>query len=110
ETMKMPEPIMEPITSMVALVRPKPLTKSRSEDESAAIGMVFTSVLKKAPCNLSADQVGREGPPVHVHRLKDFNLECAKIPLLIFRDCAPDRILRPLSPPRHRLPRGNFDA
>src|SRR5208283_318353 len=30
ETMKMPEPIIEPITSMVALVRPRPLTSSWS--------------------------------------------------------------------------------
>ena len=30
ETIKMPEPIMEPITSMVALVRPRPLTSSLS--------------------------------------------------------------------------------
>jgi len=30
ETIKMPEPIMEPITSMVALVRPRPLTSSES--------------------------------------------------------------------------------
>ena len=28
ETMKMPEPIIEPITSMVALVSPSPLTSS----------------------------------------------------------------------------------
>ena len=30
ETMKMPEPIIEPITSMVALVRPSPFTNSLS--------------------------------------------------------------------------------
>ncbi len=30
ETMKMPEPIIEPMTSMVALVRPRPLTSSLS--------------------------------------------------------------------------------
>ena len=30
ETIKMPEPIIEPITSMVALVRPRPLTSSLS--------------------------------------------------------------------------------
>ena len=30
DTMKMPEPIMEPITSMVALVRPSPWTNSLS--------------------------------------------------------------------------------
>ncbi len=30
ETIKMPEPIMEPITSMVALVRPRALTSSLS--------------------------------------------------------------------------------
>ena len=30
DTMKMPEPIIEPITSMVALVRPSPLTSSLS--------------------------------------------------------------------------------
>ena len=30
ETMKMPEPIMEPMTSVVALVRPSPLTSSCS--------------------------------------------------------------------------------
>ena len=30
ETIKMPEPIMEPMTSMVALVSPRPLTNSLS--------------------------------------------------------------------------------
>ena len=30
ETIKMPEPIIEPITSMVALVRPRPFTNSLS--------------------------------------------------------------------------------
>ena len=30
ETIKMPEPIIEPITSMVALVRPRALTSSLS--------------------------------------------------------------------------------
>ncbi len=30
ETMKMPDPIIEPITSIVALVRPNPLTSSWS--------------------------------------------------------------------------------
>ncbi len=30
ETIKMPEPIIDPMTSMVALVRPRPLTSSLS--------------------------------------------------------------------------------
>ena len=42
ETMKMPEPIMEPMTSVVALVRPRPLIHSLSP----AIDTVFVSVAK----------------------------------------------------------------
>ena len=38
ETMKMPEPIIEPMTRVVALVRPRPLTHSLP---SAAIDTVF---------------------------------------------------------------------
>ena len=41
ETMKMPEPIMEPMTSVVALVRPRPFTNPVSLE---ATEMVFTSV------------------------------------------------------------------
>src|ERR1700733_6773016 len=41
ETIKMPEPIMEPITSVVALVRPSPLTNSLSPE---ARDTVFSSV------------------------------------------------------------------
>src|SRR6478672_3453156 len=50
ETMKMPEPIIEPITSMVTPLRPRPLTNSRSEEESAFTGIAVASVLNKAPC------------------------------------------------------------
>ena len=46
ETRKIPEPIIEPITSMVELVRPSPLTNSRSVDEEvfsvAMAGLVCT--------------------------------------------------------------------
>src|SRR5215831_9169037 len=42
DTIKMPEPIMEPITSVVALVRPSPLTNPVSLE---ARGIVFVSVL-----------------------------------------------------------------
>src|SRR5215470_16245120 len=82
DTRKMPEPIIDPITSMVALVEPSPLTNSRSDEGSVATGSGFTSVLNKAPSD---------------HCLKDFNLECAKIPLPISRVHVPDRILRLLS-------------
>src|SRR5271169_5830046 len=43
ETIKMPEPIIEPITSVVALVRPSPFTNSFSP---LARETVFASVLK----------------------------------------------------------------
>src|SRR5215475_5651121 len=95
ETMKMPEPIIEPMTSMVELVKPSPLTNSRSDEGSVATGSVFTSVLNKAPND---------------HCLKDFTLERAKIPLPILRGQAPDRILQPLSPPRLRPPTDSFAA
>src|SRR5215470_13173747 len=86
DTRNMPEPIIEPITSMVALVKPSPLTNSRSDEGTEATGKVFASVLNKTPND---------------HCLKDFTLECAKIPLPILQGRAPDRILRPLSlPPR----------
>src|SRR5690349_19138272 len=46
ETRKIPEPIIEPITSMVELVRPRPLTNSRSVEEGvlavATLGLVCT--------------------------------------------------------------------
>ena len=41
DTIKMPEPIMEPMTSVVALVRPKPLTNSLSPEVRDT---VFSSV------------------------------------------------------------------
>ena len=44
ETMKMPEPIMEPMTSVVALVRPRPLTHSLSLE---AMETVLVSVAKR---------------------------------------------------------------
>src|SRR5664279_4628122 len=44
DTMKMPEPIMEPITSVVALVRPSPFTNSLSP---LARETVFVSVLNR---------------------------------------------------------------
>ena len=51
ETMKMPEPIMDPMTSVVALVRPSPLTNSWSwvagSSWAAVTGCV--SVLKVSP-------------------------------------------------------------
>src|ERR1700726_3620176 len=45
ETRKMPDPIIEPITSMVELVRPRPLTNSRSVEEVVEVvtaGLVST--------------------------------------------------------------------
>ncbi len=45
ETMKMPEPIMEPMTSVVALVSPRPFTNSLSA--FGAVVMVLVSALKK---------------------------------------------------------------
>ena len=44
ETMKMPEPIMDPMTSVVALVRPRPFTHSVSLE---GIDTVFVSVAKE---------------------------------------------------------------
>src|SRR5271157_1284295 len=44
DTMKMPEPIIEPITSVVALVRPSPFTNSLSP---LARETVFVSVLNR---------------------------------------------------------------
>ena len=44
ETMKMPEPIMEPMTSVVALVRPRPFTNSFSLETTET---VFVSVAKE---------------------------------------------------------------
>ena len=41
ETMKMPEPIMEPMTSVVALVRPRPFTNSLSPDGCGGDGFRF---------------------------------------------------------------------
>src|SRR5277367_865808 len=50
DTMKIPEPIIEPITSMVALVRPRPLTNSLScrlwISQSLAIGADGLVMLK----------------------------------------------------------------
>src|SRR5664279_2943173 len=37
DTMKMPEPIMDPITSVVALVRPKPFTNSLSPETTETV-------------------------------------------------------------------------
>ncbi len=45
ETMKMPEPIIEPITRVVALVSPRPFTNPLSL--AGAAEMVFASVLKE---------------------------------------------------------------
>src|ERR1035437_4011631 len=56
ETMKMPEPIMEPMTSVVALVRPRPLIHSLSP----AIDTVFVSVAK-------GPRVGGEGARKNLH-------------------------------------------
>src|SRR5215470_2811347 len=118
DTMKIPEPIMEPITSMVALVRPKPLTNSRSDAASTLTGIVFASVLNRAPqkrCRSSVVGLRRiswyrhfdqcladDQRPTTNDGLQDFTLECAKIPLPILGGRAPDRILQLLSLPRLR--------
>jgi len=48
ETMKIPDPIIDPITSMVELVRPRPLTNSRSErGDSAAVGAGLVSTVRR---------------------------------------------------------------
>jgi len=49
ETRKMPYPIIEPITSMVALVSPRPLTNSRSEELVVSTVADLTSTLKYPP-------------------------------------------------------------
>src|SRR6266496_6831997 len=52
ETRKMPDPIIEPITSMVALVRPRPLMNSRSGElvVSTVAGFVSTLNYPHDPC------------------------------------------------------------
>ena len=50
ETMKMPEPIIEPITSIVPLVSPSPLTNSFSlEPIGMACGSVVGALVLKEP-------------------------------------------------------------
>src|ERR1039457_5956268 len=56
ETMKMPEPIMEPMTSVVELVRPRPLIHSLSP----VLDTVFVSVAKEP-------RVGGEGARKNLH-------------------------------------------
>src|SRR5690242_1712821 len=64
DTRKMPEPIIEPITNMVELVRPSPLTNSRSAASSALTitGLASTVIQKQvASCQLPvvSPSVGR---------------------------------------------------
>src|ERR1700747_2583644 len=99
DTIKMPEPIIEPITSMVALVRPRAFTNSVScwEWTSQSLGTggggCLMSVLRAPPDGWSDRQspLGiRAVLPVEItpgafanacgH---DFNPESGKIPLLI---------------------------
>src|SRR5215467_6555776 len=49
DTRKIPEPIIEPMTSMVELVRPNPFTNSRSLASSATATAALASVLKFSP-------------------------------------------------------------
>ena len=61
ETMKMPEPIMLPITSVVALVSPRPLTNCCSED--APLSMAFVELLKVASSRERVWTLLRTGTP-----------------------------------------------
>src|ERR1019366_8298684 len=56
ETMKMPEPIMEPMTRVVALVRPRPLIHSLSP----AIDTVFVSFAKRPRLVVRVSKLQRE--------------------------------------------------
>src|ERR1700690_1856821 len=49
ETMKIPEPIMDPVTSMVELVRPRPLTNSGEEESFVLTRPGFVSALNHPP-------------------------------------------------------------
>src|SRR5216684_8384923 len=49
ETMKMPDPIIDPVTSMVELVRPRPLTNSRSGELSVLVTTGLASTLNRPP-------------------------------------------------------------
>src|SRR5260370_42485146 len=70
ETMKMPEPIIEPVTSIVELVRPRPLTNSRSPDEVSGLARAWlVSMLNR--------------PPGGAFRPNAFPLDGATLPLLI---------------------------
>src|SRR5450631_466575 len=101
ETMKMPEPIIEPVTSMVELVRPRPLTNSRSGELSVLATTGLPSTLNRPPGGSSQWLVTGIRP-------QDFTLECAKIPLLIFGDPVSDRISPQPSPHPPRSPSGSF--
>src|SRR5579864_3667531 len=51
DTRKIPDPIIDPITSMVELVRPRPLMNSRSSPPraDACAGIAFASTLNRLP-------------------------------------------------------------
>src|SRR5947209_4118726 len=88
ETKTIPEPIIDPITSMVELVRPRPLTNSRSVDglaEVACAGLVSTVswFSEEVQELLSLPVIGRlNGGTRHwsLATALDFTPECAKIP------------------------------
>src|SRR5581483_8939188 len=96
ETRKIPEPIIEPMTSMVELVRPRPLTNSRSLETSMLEGIGLASTLNQnlrmRGGQLRPPSPGRGRPGLH-----DFTPEFAKILLLICGAREPDRILPPQS-------------
>src|SRR5207248_5784573 len=56
ETRKIPDPIIEPITSMVELVRPRPLTNSRSDVLVVSTVGGFVSTLNYPPAPILCSQ------------------------------------------------------
>src|SRR5271163_634065 len=104
ETIKMPEPIIEPITSMVALVRPRPFTSSLSWwlwiSQSLALGGLV-SMLKGLLGTCGAGAFTRD-------QCRYFILRCGENPLLIFAVPESGRILPRRSPPPLRSPTGRW--
>src|SRR5258708_4128779 len=122
ETIKIPEPIIDPITSMVALVSPSPLTSSLScwlwmSQSLLAVGCAI-GVLRKLllgggqPSLVVAGRAPRTLPDCSIlvanyrrptaddaFNPDDFTSRCGKIPLLICGAPVTSPISRPRSPP-----------
>src|SRR5439155_1574819 len=120
EGMKMPEPIMEPITSMVALVRPSSLTSSLSwwEWMSQSVGGGVLILVVNIPPGFVPKNLEPQSSQRQRKARRDasrgyfsrgyFNLRCAKILLLIGVHPVTDRISPPRNPRRRRSPGGSW--